>query len=449
MSEAEKTASPRVQSPEARKKTQKLILWGALALIMVIAIISTVFFENSPTATLAPQQQLKPNLQTSIAAPGTVSAQDIWVGKSALELKNITEANKGLTDTQKLLLGRLDKLEKGGVPGQPQSQQSQAVVEPKPLMNFDKPRVATAPPPPPTVQQLPPPPLEATANAGKIDSPRFGGGAQGISMGVMNEGGAASTPIASSQQSGKKASGEDDGDDVTNYIPAGSFARVTMLGGMDAPTGGQAQTNPQPVLLRVDGNAILPNKYKFQIKECHVIGSGYGDIASERAYVRTESMSCILDSGETIDVAIKGYIAGEDGKTGLRGRLVTKQGQLLANALVAGIGSGIGQAFQQSATTQSISALGTTQTTNPGQQVQSGVSSGIGKALDRLANYYIQLAEKTFPVIEIDAGRTVDLILTKGVSFKTKKREHGVTLNDVAEEGRGNRRGNASQGYYD
>jgi len=118
---------------------------------MVIAIISTVFFENSPTATLAPQQQLKPNLQTSIAAPGTVSAQDIWVGKSALELKNITEANKGLTDTQKLLLGRLDKLEKGGVPGQPQSQQSQAVVEPKPLMNFDKPRVATAPPPPPTV----------------------------------------------------------------------------------------------------------------------------------------------------------------------------------------------------------------------------------------------------------------------------------------------------------
>lgn len=446
MSDAEKTASPRVQSPDARKKTQKLILWGALAGALAIAVISTIYFENSPTATLALQQQQKPNLQTSIAAPGTVSAQDIWVGKSALELKNVTEANKDLTDTQKLLLDRLDKLEKGGVPVQPQSQ---AVVEPKPLMNFDKPRVATAPPPPPTVQQLPPPPLEATANAGKIDSPRFGGGAQGISMGVMNEGGAAAIPIASSQQSGKKASGEDDGDDVTNYIPAGSFARVTMLGGMDAPTGGQAQTNPQPVLLRVDGNAILPNKYKFQIKECHVIGSGYGDIASERAYVRTESMSCILDSGETIDVAIKGYIAGEDGKTGLRGRLVTKQGQLLANALVAGIGSGIGQAFQQSATTQSISALGTTQTTNPGQQVQAGVSSGIGKALDRLANYYIQLAEKTFPVIEIDAGRTVDLILTKGVSFKTKKREHGVTLNDVAEEGRGNRRGNASQGYYD
>lgn len=289
-------------------------------------------------------------------------------------------------------------------------------------------------------------------------SAKFAGGIQGISVGYMGDAGAV-TPAspavtgahAAPSKLGKSSGADEEGDDVTNYIPAGSFARVTMLGGMDAPTGGQAQTNPQPVLLRVDGDAILPNKYKYQIKECLVVASGYGDIASERAYIRTESISCILDNGETIETAIKGYVAGEDGKTGLRGRLVTKQGQLLANALYAGIGAGLGQAFQQSATTQSVSALGSTQTVNSGQQLQAGVSTGVGRALDRLANYYIQLAEKTFPVIEVDAGRTVDLILTKGVSFKTKKNDKGrsTTLRDVAEEGRNVGRSLEARGYFD
>ena len=32
-----------------------------------------------------------------------------------------------------------------------------------------------------------------------------------------------------------------------------------------------------------------------------------------------------------------------------------------------------------------------------------------------MAQYYIKLAEQTFPIIEIDAGREIDVVLTKGV----------------------------------
>ena len=111
-------------------------------------------------------------------------------------------------------------------------------------------------------------------------------------------------------------------------------------------------------------------------------------------------------------------MAGEDGKAGMRGRLVSKQGQILANALLAGVASGIGQAFTQSATTMSISPLGTTSTVDPAKQLQAGLGTGVGKALDRLAQYYITLAEKVFPVIEIDAGRTVDVVLTQGIALQ-------------------------------
>lgn len=148
------------------------------------------------------------------------------------------------------------------------------------------------------------------------------------------------------------------------------------------------------------------------------MGAGYGDVSAERAYIRTESLSCIARDGTAIDVPIKGYVAGEDGKAGMRGRLVSKQGQILANALLAGIAGGIGSAFQQNATTLSVSPLGATSTIDPARQLESGLGSGVGKALDRLAQYYISLAEKVFPVVEIDAGRTVDVVLTQGVALQ-------------------------------
>ena len=148
------------------------------------------------------------------------------------------------------------------------------------------------------------------------------------------------------------------------------------------------------------------------------MGAAYGDISSERAYIRTETLSCVTHAGEAIDIPLRGYVAGEDGKAGMRGRLVSKQGQILANALMAGIVSGIGQGFRDSATTTSVSPLGAVQSTQDGKEFEAGVASGVGKALDRLAQYYINLADKTFPVIEIDAARQVDVIVTKGVAIE-------------------------------
>lgn len=210
------------------------------------------------------------------------------------------------------------------------------------------------------------------------------------------------------------------------YIPSGSFMRVVLLGGLDAPTGGQAQNNPWPVLLRVQDNAFLPNRYRAKVKECFLLGSGYGDISSERAYLRLESLSCVLNNGEVVDTAAKGYVVGEDGKAGMRGRLVSKQGQVLANALLAGVASGIGQAFQQSATTYSTNPLGSIGTVESDKALQAGAGAGVGKALDRLSQYYINLAEKMFPIIEVDAGRVVDVVLTKGIT---------LGLNPTADEG--------------
>jgi conjugal transfer pilus assembly protein TraB len=201
---------------------------------------------------------------------------------------------------------------------------------------------------------------------------------------------------------------------VSTWLPV-SFTRGTLLGGLDAPTGGQAQSNPHPVLIRLSDNAVLPNRFRGEYRECFVIAAGYGDISSERAYLRTENLSCVRADGATLEVKIQGSVYGEDGKVGMRGRLVTKQGQMLANALLAGVVSGIGQGLATSSTNVSTSPLGTITSASGADAYRAGLGTGVGRALDRLAQYYIKLAENTFPVIEVDAGREIDVVITKGV----------------------------------
>jgi conjugal transfer pilus assembly protein TraB len=201
---------------------------------------------------------------------------------------------------------------------------------------------------------------------------------------------------------------------ISTFLPV-SFTRGTLLGGLDAPTGGQAQSNPHPVLIRLSDNSVLPNRFRGEYRDCFVIAAGYGDISSERAYLRTENLSCVRADGAALEVRIQGSVYGEDGKVGMRGRLVTKQGQMLANALLAGVVSGIGQGLAISATSYSTSALGTVATASGTDAFVAGLGTGVGKSLDRLAQYYIKLAENTFPVIEVDAGREIDVVITKGV----------------------------------
>ena len=174
---------------------------------------------------------------------------------------------------------------------------------------------------------------------------------------------------------------------VATFLPV-SFTRGTLLGGLDAPTGGQSQSNPHPVLIRLSDNSVLPNRFRAEYRECFVIAAGYGDISSERAYLRTESLSCVRTDGATLEVKIQGSVYGEDGKVGMRGRLVTKQGQMLANALLAGVVSGIGQGLATSSTEYSTSALGTVASASGAEAYRAGLGSGVGKALDRLCLLY-------------------------------------------------------------
>ena len=214
--------------------------------------------------------------------------------------------------------------------------------------------------------------------------------------------------------------------EIIDYIPTGSISKVTLLNGMDAPTMAKAKTDPIPVLMKVNDLSILPNKYSYDLKECFVLGEGYGDLSSERVYIRTNNLACISNSGKTIDMPFKAMVTGEDGKAGLRGRVVSKQGAVLARTIMANFVSAVGTAFGNQGNTiiDSISAttgINTSTTTNTNttaETFKAGMYQGMASGANKLADFFLKLADQIYTVIEIDANRQVELISTSKTVLK-------------------------------
>jgi conjugal transfer pilus assembly protein TraB len=208
------------------------------------------------------------------------------------------------------------------------------------------------------------------------------------------------------------------------YLSGGAIITGVLINGMDAPTGKGARQDPFPATIRVQKEAILPNRFTADVRECFILVSGYGDLSSERAYMRGETLSCIKNNGDAIEQPLDAYLVGEDGKAGIRGRLVSKQGQLIARSLMAGFLGGAAEAFDvDSVPTLSLGNEGNRQLQQnefSSTLARGAAAKGASNALDRIAQFYIEMAEAIFPVIEIDAGRQVDIFVTKGSTLTTR-----------------------------
>jgi len=209
---------------------------------------------------------------------------------------------------------------------------------------------------------------------------------------------------------------------VDNTIPAGAFAGAVMVGGVDASTSIQASSDPRPVLLRVTDPGTLPRKFKSDLCGCHVLAACYGDISSERVYMRLEKLTCTeRKTGELVEMNVNGYVAGEDGRAGLRGVVVDRAGESMRNAAVGGFLSGMGGFLSKSRSPITFSPSNGLAETNPmtdPQILKFGAEKGASNALEKYADFYIKRAEQMQPIIQIQAGRRVDIVFTQGVAFE-------------------------------
>lgn len=428
---------------ESIKKRQYLWLFIGLS-VLVGGLVLGLWISDPNTNRISLDELKAQNMRKleqnySGGSKSLVSAQDTWISKSEDKLKSIQLENEALkkqvSDMSKVLESINNKLD-GGLPTSGAGTQ---------IMYQDDMSL------PPT--SLPPPPVSQAKQAIVYDVSDSEGGVKEVVRKGAEKVADSLLPPAPNLREGKdtrniysnnqgmvSAVNQDEtGDDIlmidiykpseiesesplniATALPVGSFATVGLLSGMDAPTGARAESNPVPIVLRVLDDGQLPNFFKSDVSDCQITGAGYGDISSERVYIRTEKMSCVLQNGDIAAKTLKGYITGEDGKAGLRGKVVEKQGAKLAMAFVAGTFGGIGSSLSSQYSEVSTSALGTISSVSADKAFENGVATGAGNALEKMADFYLQRASEMYPIIEIDAKRIGELVITETLDFETE-----------------------------
>ena len=205
------------------------------------------------------------------------------------------------------------------------------------------------------------------------------------------------------------------------YVAAGSYAEAVVIAGADASAGVQSQGDPRPVLLRLTspayGAAVGAVAETTDIEGCTVTGAAYGDLSSEKVYVRLQTMACTGKApGTVIETPVSGFVAG-GGKAGVRGPVVSREGSLVQRAFLSGVFSGVGESVNQAFRPQAVLAGGGTATfenTDLDDIGRAGLGAGTGTAGREVSDYLIRRAEQYQPVIQLAAGTPVTVVFLEG-----------------------------------
>lgn len=213
-----------------------------------------------------------------------------------------------------------------------------------------------------------------------------------------------------------------------SYYLMSGMAKASLYTGFNAATLALAEKQPPPVFLSVDSNIISANNSNMDIRDCTVMGTAKGNLSTSRAEIRLDELNCAVfyKNGKKgrITEKINGWVYGEDGVFGIKGRLVTNDGKIIKAALpISLIQALIGALSQADGLSQLVipgvgTATAATEAMSGGERLQKSAATGFGKgasqSLNQVVSYYMDMLREMNPAIEVLGGRTRLTILFKG-----------------------------------
>lgn len=208
--------------------------------------------------------------------------------------------------------------------------------------------------------------------------------------------------------------------DRRKYISETSYVTGILMGGIAVSTSVGSASSPVPIAIRITDRGNLPKNFKANLKKCRILGSSYGDLSSERAVVRVESLIC-ENKDEVTRTRIAGIVYGDDGMNGIRGRVIDMSSKHLRNAAFGSMLSAFGNSLKSEGDL-SITAFGAMnrKSKNTYDNFKDNSLKGMGNAAEKIADYYIKQAENMSPILQIPGGTKVDVVFTKGVYLGSK-----------------------------
>jgi len=276
----------------------------------------------------------------------------------------------------------------------------------------EKPSSPPPPPPPPPSSSTPlysepvKPPEEYKPKINRVERKDEQSKADGK---LLAQSGMSDVPPTAKSEKEKSAD-----EKKTVYLPAGTTLKGRIINSFPAPVGGEKFP---AVLIELDGHARLPNNYRLDLSRCLVIAKGEGFYVLERAKLETYKFSCILKNGKVIEVSPKGMvISGEDGLEGVRGKFLNVNREQLLTYFGGTTLSGFFSALQQGQITKYSTIFGTT--TDIKNEFLYALYGALAQTWNEFAKFYLEEAKKIVPVVVVQAGVPVYVVLVDGVSLE-------------------------------
>ena len=400
--------------PESRRvRGRQLLLFSGIAAALLIAF--AVWFSAGGGEAPPPRGGIRAELA------GSRSAEAVWVRRSEARIGGL-ETRLREMETKSRRSGEENarlkqRLTRDAEDGRMVIDRQAAMIEEM------RKRLETRP--------AAPVPAKRTAPGSKGSRPASGGRASA----APGDLGAPITPMIQEFEIGSGPAGKNTPDTgprpLSSWLPAGSYAEAVVLAGVDASVGVSSQGDPRPVLLRLTGKAKSAasdgEALEADVAGCTLTGAAYGDLSSEKIYVRLQTMTCAGPDPETvIETKVAGFVAG-GGKAGVRGPVVSREGALVEKAFLAGLVSGAGETAANLLQTPT-GTEGAANAAGLADLGRAGLGGGAASAGRRVADYLIRRAEQYQPVIQLQTGTRVTVVFIEGARIdgrEEKKKKTG------------------------
>ena len=187
-------------------------------------------------------------------------------------------------------------------------------------------------------------------------------------------------------------------------LPVGSLVTGDLITGAFAT---KTRGDALPVLVKLRSAYSGPNETEVPLEGCLLIGKASANLQSVRARVEAVNLSCVLPDGAAFERRVRGYLTGEDGTLGVPGRWEFRSGRWLAN-LLASLGTATAGVFGDVVVAKELGRSG-------------GLflgDFGTSETVERIQAFFLERAEEIVPVVWIESGTPVYLVMLDGLTIE-------------------------------
>lgn len=199
---------------------------------------------------------------------------------------------------------------------------------------------------------------------------------------------------------------------ATRVLPPGSYVLGRVLSGALA-----SPVSDKPIMVQLDRAFLAANGTRIDLSGCHVIASVQADLSAKRADGRMRQIVCGTQGQQMWWSDVDGWLVdARDNAYGIAGKVYRSEAAALGMALVTSVLDGVGSAVAQTQRRIVLNPAGAVTDTNHVGAAIAGET--VSSAMGRVADWSLDRADALHPVIAVNSGLDVWMVLLSGVDIE-------------------------------